>query len=83
MALELGNAASADAPGRVTPRLYGAAAGLRAAIGAGESGPPSERRLYEASVARIRAELTAATFTPACEDGRRMTTDQAITLALE
>ena len=79
-------------------RLFGATAGLRASIGIGESGPPTEgllyeasvasgppteRLLYEASVASVRAQLDQEIFAAAWAEGRAMTLEQAIDIALD
>jgi predicted ATPase/transcriptional regulator with XRE-family HTH domain len=63
-------------------RLFGATAGLRAGIGIGQSGPPTEGLLYEASVASVRAQLNQETFVAAWAEGRSMSMEQAIDNAL-
>jgi hypothetical protein len=57
-------------------QLFGAAEGLRARIGA--LGQPSERAVYEESVASVRAALGENAFSAAWAEGRAMTLEQAI-----
>jgi tetratricopeptide (TPR) repeat protein len=77
-------------------RLYGATAGLRARIGIGQSGAPTdgllyeasvasgpEKPLYEASVASVRAQLNQETFLAAWAEGQTMSMEQAIDFALD
>jgi hypothetical protein len=61
-------------------RLFGAAEGLRARIGA--LGQPIERATHEQSVARVRAQLDQETFAAAWAAGRAMTLEQASACAL-
>jgi predicted ATPase/class 3 adenylate cyclase len=67
--------------GERAARLFGAAEGLRARIGA--SGHSFERAVYADSVASVRAQLDQETFAVAWAEGRAMTLEQAIALALE
>jgi hypothetical protein len=62
-------------------RLFGAAEGLRARIGA--IGQPIERAVYADSVASVRTQLNQKTFAAAWAEGRAMTLEQAIAYALE
>jgi len=64
-------------------QLFGAAEGLRAVIGIVVSGLPIERAAYEESVASVRAQLDQQTFAAAWAEGRAMTLEQAIALALD
>jgi tetratricopeptide (TPR) repeat protein len=61
-------------------QLLGAAAGLRATIGAPRS--PGERALYDRLVAGVRAQFDEAAFTAAWESGWAMSLEQAIADAL-
>ncbi len=62
-------------------RLFGAAEGLRAVIGA--IGQPIERAAYDASVASVRVQLDSETFAAAWAAGRAMTLEQAIADVLD
>jgi predicted ATPase len=66
--------------GERAARLFGAAEGLRARIGALEH--PTERQLHAASVASVRAQLDQEIFAAAWAEGRAMSLDQAIAEAL-
>jgi predicted ATPase/DNA-binding CsgD family transcriptional regulator len=61
-------------------RLFGAAAALREAIGAPR--PPAFRGYHECNVAAVRERLDEEGFAAAWEEGRAMTTEQAIDYAL-
>jgi predicted ATPase/transcriptional regulator with XRE-family HTH domain len=61
-------------------RLFGAAEALRERIGA--LGHPTERQLYEASVARVRAQLDQQTFAAEWAAGQALSLEQAIAAAL-
>lgn len=61
-------------------RLWGAAAALRATIGAPL--PPYERRWHEPAVAALHAALGAASFADAWAEGQALTREQALALAL-
>jgi predicted ATPase/class 3 adenylate cyclase/Tfp pilus assembly protein PilF len=67
-------------PRRVA-RLFGAAEGLREAVGAPL--PPSVRADYDGKVAAVRASLGEAELARAWAEGRAMTLEQAIEYALE
>jgi predicted ATPase len=66
-------------PGRAA-RLFGAAEALRAAIGAPLA--PNEQAEYDRDVAVARAALDEAAFAAAWAQGRALSLEQAITLAL-
>ena len=74
------NLASAQGQVARAAQLLGAAAGLRATIGAPRS--PGERAPYERLVAGLHARLDDAIFTAAWESGRTMSLEQAIADAL-
>jgi len=61
-------------------RLFGAAEGLRARIGA--LGQPIERAAYDASLASVRGQLNQETFAAAWAEGRMLTIEQSIAEAL-
>ena len=75
-----GLAARQQPPARAA-RLFGATETLREAIGAPM--PPSERADYDRDVASARAQLDEATFATAWTEGRAMTLEQAIGIALD
>jgi hypothetical protein len=62
-------------------QLFGAAAALRAMIGAPL--PPIDRADYEQDVAAVRAQLDAATFQTAWEAGHKMVLDKTLEFALK
>jgi predicted ATPase/DNA-binding CsgD family transcriptional regulator len=62
-------------------RLFGAAAALRKMIGAPR--PPAFRSYHERNLAAVRERLGETKFTAAWEEGRSMTTEQAIAHALK
>jgi predicted ATPase/transcriptional regulator with XRE-family HTH domain len=62
-------------------RLFGAAEGLRARIGA--LGQPIERATHEESVASVRAQLDQQTFAAAWAAGRALSMEQAIADVLD
>ena len=62
-------------------QLFGAAAALRATIGAPL--PPIDRADYEQDVAAVRAQLDAATFQTAWEAGYKMALDKTLEFALK
>jgi tetratricopeptide (TPR) repeat protein len=62
-------------------RLYGAAEGLREAIGAPL--PPAKRAEHDRSVAAVRTALGEQEFAAAWAEGRTMSIEQAVTYALE
>jgi tetratricopeptide (TPR) repeat protein len=62
-------------------RLWGAADALREVIGYTQ--PVGEARLYEPYMSAARSELGETAFLAAWEEGRAMTEEQAIALALE
>jgi predicted ATPase/DNA-binding SARP family transcriptional activator len=61
-------------------RLFGAADGLRASIGALR--PPDQQPLYERWVASTLAQLDTATYASCYESGRALSLDEAADLAL-
>ncbi len=61
-------------------RLFGAAEALRLAIGVPL--PPVDRAIYEHQVTAARAQIDAAAFAQAWEEGRAMPLEQAIAYAL-
>jgi hypothetical protein len=61
--------------------LFGAAEGLRAAMGAPL--PPADRTEHDRSVAAVRSALGEEAFAAAWAEGRALTLEAAITLALE
>jgi non-specific serine/threonine protein kinase len=61
-------------------RLFGAAEALREAINYPLS--PADRPLYDRSVAAVRARLGEEAFREAWEEGRRMTMEEAVQLAV-
>ena len=63
-------------------RLFGAAQTLREATGATIQFEP-DRILHQQQLAAARAQLDAATFAAAWEEGRTMGPEQAIAYALE
>jgi predicted ATPase/DNA-binding CsgD family transcriptional regulator len=64
-------------------RLYGAAEGLRQALGSSSlSLSPAERATYEASAAAARVKLGEAAFAAAQAAGRAMTLEQGIEFAV-
>jgi hypothetical protein len=67
-------------PQRVA-RLFGAAEGLREAIGAPL--PPLVRADYDSNVAAVRSSLGEAALARAWAEGRAMTLEKAIEYALE
>lgn len=62
-------------------RLWGAAEALREVVGAPMT--PSDRTLYDQQVAKARASLSENVFAADWGEGRAMTMEQAIALALE
>jgi predicted ATPase/transcriptional regulator with XRE-family HTH domain len=72
--------ASAQRHEECAARLYGAAAGLRQAIGA--CLPAAEQTLYEQQLATNQARLGTAAFAGLWEEGRGMTLDEAVVCAL-
>ena len=62
-------------------RLWGAADTLREVIGYTQ--PVGEARMYEPYMSAARSELGETAFLAAWEEGRAMTEEQAIALALE
>jgi non-specific serine/threonine protein kinase len=75
-----GVAAAQKQPERAA-RLFGAAAALREAIGAPR--PPAFRSYHECDLAAVRERLGEEGFAAAWEEGRAMTTEQAIDCALK
>jgi DNA-binding CsgD family transcriptional regulator len=73
------SAASQGQPVR-SARLWGAAQSLCEAVGTILS--PVERHVYQPYIATARAELNEAAWDAACEEGRTMTTKQAIECAI-
>jgi tetratricopeptide (TPR) repeat protein len=61
-------------------RLFGAAEALREMAGAHMT--TLEREEYDAEVLRLRGELDAATFSEAWAEGRGLTSEEAVALAL-
>jgi non-specific serine/threonine protein kinase len=61
-------------------RLLGAAEALRQAIGAPL--PPMDRPQYDRSIASVRARLGEEAFAKAWEEGRKMTMEEAVQLAV-
>ena len=72
--------AGAQGQPRRVARLFGAAEGLREAIGV--TLPPSVRADYDSTVAAARASLGEAALARAWAEGRAMTLEQAIEYAL-
>jgi tetratricopeptide (TPR) repeat protein len=66
---------------RKAVRLWGAAQTLRDAMRVSQ--PPDDKEVLEAFVEAARARLEAATFRAAWEQGRAMTQEQAVALALQ
>ena len=64
-----------------TANLLGAAEALRQAIDSSMTG--MERDEYEREVSALRAQLDVSTFTKAWAQGRAMTMDEAIALAID
>jgi predicted ATPase/class 3 adenylate cyclase len=62
-------------------RLYGAAEALRERIGIAMT--PMEQSEYDVEIARLRAAMAEKDFADAWKDGRAMTLEQAVALALE
>ncbi|MDP9244394.1 MAG: AAA family ATPase [Chloroflexota bacterium] len=61
-------------------RLFGAAEAIREV--AGSAMVAAEQAEYDAAVGQLRASLDAALLDPAWAEGRRLTTDEAVALAL-
>jgi predicted ATPase/class 3 adenylate cyclase len=61
-------------------RLFGAAEAIREV--AGSAMVPAEQAEYDAAVGQLRASLDPALLDPAWAEGRRLTTDEAVALAL-
>jgi len=78
-----GFAALAEKQGELqrATRLAGAAENLRDSIGSKIE--PAEQYLRDTYLEKIRAAMDASLFSESYEEGRRMTLDRAITLALE
>lgn len=77
---ELGLADRAAAGGRAA-RLLGAAEALREAIGSPLF--PSEQETHRRKVSRVRELLDASAFAAAWAEGRRMSVEDAVAMALE
>ncbi|MDQ5854676.1 MAG: tetratricopeptide repeat protein [Chloroflexota bacterium] len=77
----LGRVAAGQGDGARAARVGGAAAELRAQLGAPL--PPVDHTWYEAAVAHMRAVLGEGAFAAAWEEGRSMQLEQAVAFALE
>lgn len=71
---------SEQGAGRQAARLFGMAETVRLRVKAPL--PPAARPLYDANVARVRAQLNEATFVGVWDEGRHMLLEQAVTEAL-